>query len=547
MSFFLLFRREMQGSLGRLVVMSALGGISNAVILAAINAGAQAADTGQSSLWAAALFVVSLLLFVKTQHYILISATVEIEAIIHKVRVRLMDLVRQSELVPLDAIGRSGIVGAITRETATLTQATNTLAFAVQGVVLIFFVGIYVAYLSLLAFVLAILVVGVAAALFHAKSHQVTTGMREASGWENRLFERLIDLLNGFKEVRLNQKRSEDLFDDIVEVSRTAANIKIQTQSEVFKRLVFSQSSMYVLLGAVAFAVPVFSDTAGGGSITKTITALVFVVGACFGLVQSIPILTAANAAADNIERLETSLMATIAAAQAGAVEPAKRFNEIDVRNIVFRYVDKWSEAIFQIGPLDFTLRSGELVFITGGNGSGKSTFLKVLAGLYAPDSGEVTFDGIRVNDRTREGYRGLITAIFSDYHIFKRLYGIADPDPAEVERLLTELKLADKTGITDGEFRTVDLSSGQRRRLALIVSLLEKRPILLLDEWAADQDPEFRRKFYFELLPAMNRAGVTVVVVTHDDRYLNEVDYTARRLHMDEGRLTERQRVEND
>ena len=105
-------------------------------------------------------------------------------------------------------------------------------------------------------------------------------------------------------------------------------------------------------------------------------------------------------------------------------------------------------------------------------------------------------------------------------------------------------MKLADKTGITDGEFRTVDLSSGQRRRLALIVSLLEKRPILLLDEWAADQDPEFRRKFYFELLPAMNRAGVTVVVVTHDDRYLNEVDYTARRLHMDEGRLTERQRV---
>ena len=65
-----------------------------------------------------------------------------------------------------------------------------------------------------------------------------------------------------------------------------------------------------------------------------------------------------------------------------------------------------------------------------------------------------------------------------------------------------------------------------------------------MLDEWAADQDPEFRRKFYFELLPAMNRAGVTVVVVTHDDRYLNEVDYTARRLHMDEGRLTERQRV---
>ena len=96
------------------------------------------------------------------------------------------------------------------------------------------------------------------------------------------------------------------------------------------------------------------------------------------------------------------------------------------MRNIVFRYVDKWSRAIFKIGPLDFTLQSaGELVFITGGNGSGKSTFLKVLAGLYSPDSGEVTFDGIRVNDRTREGYRGLITAIFSDYHIFRGSMGL--------------------------------------------------------------------------------------------------------------------------
>ena len=116
------------------------------------------------------------------------------------------------------------------------------------------------------------------------------------------------------------------------------------------------------------------------------------------------------------------------------------------MRNILFRYVDKASEAVFQVGPVDFTLRSGELVFITGGNGSGKSTFLKVLAGLYLPDSGTITLDGISVNDRTRDNYRALISAIFVDYHLFRRLYGIADPDPAEVDRLLTEFRLRDKT-----------------------------------------------------------------------------------------------------
>ncbi len=171
------------------------------------------------------------------------------------------------------------------------------------------------------------------------------------------------------------------------------------------------------------------------------------------------------------------------------------------MRKIRFRYVDRLSESAFQIGPIDFTLRPGELVFITGGNGSGKSTFLRVLSGLYPPDSGEIILDGKHIDNSTRDEYRALMSAIFFDYHLFRRLYGVSEPEPGEVDRLLRLFRLSEKTGLTDGEFRTLDLSGGQRRRLALIVSLLEKRPILLLDEWTAEQDPEFRRKFYDELL----------------------------------------------
>jgi putative ATP-binding cassette transporter len=546
MSFFSLVRREMQSSLQRLVIVSSLGGLSTASILASINAGAHSADNGRVSYWAAFLFVIALVLFIQTQHYILITTTAEIQSIIHKLRVRMMDYVRRSELLPLEAIGRAEIVAAITRDTATLTQAGNTFAFAAQGGLLIFCVAIYVAYLSVLAFALGIIIVGVGAALFHAKSRQLTVENREASMWENRLYDRLTDLLDGFKEVRLNRARSDELFDHIVEVSRAAANIKIRTQSETYKRMVLLQSSLYTLLGAVAFVVPAFGATSGGGAVTKTVTALVFIVAACFGLVQSIPIVNAANSAAENIERLEAKLQETVSAAPISMAEPPQRFDRVEIRNVQFTYVDKWSEAVFKVGPIHFTLRSGDLVFITGGNGSGKSTFMKLLAGLYKPDSGEIVFDGVRVTDSTYESYRGLIAAIFPDFHLFQRLYGISDPDPAEVERLLTEFRLFDKTRLTDGEFRTVDLSSGQRKRVALIVSLLEKRPILLLDEWAADQDPEYRRKFYFELLPALNRAGVTIVAITHDDRYIDELDVPARRLRMDEGRFVEHHSVEN-
>jgi putative pyoverdin transport system ATP-binding/permease protein len=545
MSFFQLVRREMQSSLKRLAFMAGLGGISTASILAAINAGAQAADKGSPSLWAAALFITALLLFIKTQNYILLTTTAEIEGIIHRVRLRLMDQVRHSELLPLDAIGRAEIVAGITKETTTLTQASNSFAFAAQGGVLILFVAIYVAYLSLMAFALSVLIVGLAAVLFHAKTRQLALAQREAADWENRLYNRLMDLLDGFKEVRLNSARSQDLYLDVTEVSRTAANIKIRTQAETFRRLVLLQSSMYALLGTIVFVVPVFSETLGGASITKTVTALVFVIGACFGLVQTIPLLGAANAAANHVVQLEARLQATIAVAQIGATQAPNRFHEIEMRNVVFRYIDRSSDTVFQVGPVDFTLQSGELVFITGGNGSGKSTFLKVLASLYKPDAGEITFDGIRLNEETREAYRQLITAVFVDYHLFQRLYGIPEPDPAEVERLLALFRLEDKTRLNDREFDTLQLSTGQRKRLALIVSLLEKRPILLLDEWAADQDPEFRRKFYFDLLPALKRAGKTVVVITHDDRYLEELDLPARRLRMDEGRFVERTTVE--
>jgi putative ATP-binding cassette transporter len=541
MSFLQLVRREMHGSMPKLLFMSSIGGISNASILAAINTGVQETSSGQKpGLWAAALFLVALFLFMKTQQYVTITATAEIEAIIHKLRVRIMDLIRRSELLEIDKIGRARIVASVTSDTAVLTQASNMLCFTVQGAVLIFFVGLYVAYLSITAFLLTVVIVSGAATIFHYKNRQLAEQKAESAAWERRLFDRLTDFLDGFKEVRLNDARSDDLFHDALDVSKTAANIKIRTQAETFKMIVTSQISMYVLLGAVVFVAPNLSDTLGGSSIAKTTTALLFVVGACFGLVQSIPILLNANASAYRIDRLEDALQSTLVDEERRAIVAPKHFERIQMRSIEFRYVDKFSDTVFKIGPIDFTLERGELVFITGGNGSGKSTFLRVFAGLYPPDSGEVFLDGRPVTDANRDEYRGLMSAIFFDYHLFQRLYGISDAEPGEVDRLLTLFRLADKTSLTAGEFRTLDLSGGQRRRLALIVSLLEKRPIMLLDEWTAEQDPEFRGKFYDELLPEMMRAGATIVVITHDDRYLDELHLPARRIKMDYGRIVE-------
>src|ERR1700722_10232029 len=197
MSFLQLVRSETQASLQKLAFMSVVGGISNAAILTAINTGAQAADENNgSTLWAVSLFVISLFLFIKTQVYVTTTITAEIEAIIHRLRVRLMDQVRRSELLAVENIGRARIVAAITSDAAVLTQASNVLCYSVQAPVLILFVALYVAYLSFAAFALSVIIVGAAAVMFNFRSRRLAVERANAAEVERRLFDRLSDFLD---------------------------------------------------------------------------------------------------------------------------------------------------------------------------------------------------------------------------------------------------------------------------------------------------------------------------------------------------------------
>jgi putative pyoverdin transport system ATP-binding/permease protein len=90
-------------------------------------------------------------------------------------------------------------------------------------------------------------------------------------------------------------------------------------------------------------------------------------------------------------------------------------------------------------------------------------------------------------------------------------------------------------TRFKDGRFTNTDLSTGQRKRLAFIAAILEDKPILILDEFAADQDPVFRKYFYEDILKELKLMGKTVIAVTHDDHYFHIPD---RLLKMDSGNL---------
>jgi putative ATP-binding cassette transporter len=100
----------------------------------------------------------------------------------------------------------------------------------------------------------------------------------------------------------------------------------------------------------------------------------------------------------------------------------------------------------------------------------------------------------------------------------------------------LSDLGLNLKVSIVNGKFSTINLSQGQRKRLALLVAYLEDRPIYLFDEWAADQDPRFKETFYRSLLPDLKERGKTIILISHDDRFYDVGD---RIITLDSGIVT--------
>ncbi|GHL48916.1 hypothetical protein ECZU29_37660 [Escherichia coli] len=214
----------------------------------------------------------------------------------------------------------------------------------------------------------------------------------------------------------------------------------------------------------------------------------------------------------------------------------------LELRNVTFAYQDN----AFSVGPINLTIKRGELLFLIGGNGSGKSTLAMLLTGLYQPQSGEILLDGKPVSGEQPEDYRKLFSAVFTDVWLFDQLLGPEGQpaNPQLIEKWLAQLKMAHKLELSNGRIVNLKLSKGQKKRVALLLALAEERDIILLDEWAADQDPHFRREFYQVLLPLMQEMGKTIFAISHDDHYFIHAD---RLLEMRNGQLSELTGEERD
>ncbi|NTW69314.1 MAG: ATP-binding cassette domain-containing protein [Chlorobiaceae bacterium] len=526
--------------LRKLIAFASASALSTTLVLSVVTFAAQEIDRTREefvNLPLAALFLVALLTYVIFETRLVERFAADIEQAIDLLRMKLIYRLRHADLWQLEHFGQSRLFTNITQSCKVVSSNSQYLALTTRSVIQIGMILIYIATVSLLSCIMLTALLAVATTVYYRLGLSLEKCQEVLAGDEGKLFECVTDLLDGFKEQRLSSRRSGALGEEFNQLSLHTVSSRSEMHRQGWQQFVFGETMFNLMLGLVVFVIPLYSPSVRT-ELVKISAAVLFMVPPVFGLMQSLTVLRAAKAAAGRMMELEGELINIVEPCSEELRESfSPEFSEIRMEDMEFAYPAPEGETPFTLGPLNVTIKRGEVVFITGGNGSGKSSLIKLLTSLYHPDRGHLYQDKLVITPSLLVGYRALMAPVFSDFHLFTHLYGLGEVDSPAAEELLGWMEMDKVVAITGNQFTRTELSTGQRKRLALVAALLEKKPILILDEWAADQDAYFRKKFYRVILPELKRRGLTIIAVTHDDRYFDAAD---RRLHLEYGRLTE-------
>jgi putative ATP-binding cassette transporter len=456
---------------------------------------------------------------------------------VYNLRLKLGRQILASPLRQLEQIGPHRLLATLTDDITSIINALLFIPTLIINVAIVLGCLIYLGWLSpavCLAIVVSMLVGIGTYRLPILKGMRFQRMAREGS---DTLFNNFRALTDGTKELKLHRLRREAFVNEVLEPNTAGLkrnNVKAMTYFLIASS--WGHILFFVFIGTLLFIVPL---TSGGnvGILTACTITVLYMMTPLELIMNTVTVLSRANIALEKVKALGLSLTVEEGRGEANIL-PGPEWEELELKAVTHSYHREKEDSFFTLGPLSLTFQRGEMVFIIGGNGSGKTTLVKLLTGLYKPESGQLSFNGEPVTDETIESYRQHFSVVFSDFYLFENLLGVDSPElDAKALDYLIELQLDRKVQVKDGRLSTTALSQGQRKRLALLVAYLEDRSIYIFDEWAADQDPQFKEIFYYHLLPALKAKGKTVLVVSHDDRYYQMAD---RIIKLTNGKLQE-------
>lgn len=454
-----------------------------------------------------------------------------------RLRRELVEKILAVPLRQLEEIGAARLMVALTEDVLVLTEAMLCVPTFSVNVAILIGGAVYLGYLSWTVLLVMGVFILLGAVGYRVLIRSGFSRLYAARDEQDRLFKHFRELTEGIKELKLHRERRGVFFSDHIYGS-TERYKKHAIGAELRFILAHNWSHLlfFTLIGLILFVLPKLAHVTPQ-AMTGYVVATLYLMGPLSGVLGSLSLFGRASAALRKIEQLGFTL-----SERAGDDCPITRrtelprFERLEIVDVTRSYHREKEDDHFTLGPIRLSFQPGELVFLVGGNGSGKSTLAKVITGLYPPETGVIKLNGRPIGDHNRDDYRQLFSAVFADFYLFENLLGAQGQDAdAQASEYLHALHLEHKVKVKDGALSTTQLSSGQRKRLALLSAYLEDRPFYLFDEWASDQDPLFKEVFYTQLLPELKARNKTVLVITHDDHYFHLAD---RVIKLDYGQI---------
>ena len=459
------------------------------------------------------------------------------QARIFDLRLQLTARCLAAPLRHLETIGAARLMATLTDDIQSIGNAFTLFPIVCSQIVILVACLAYLGYLSwpALLFVLAFLFTAIVGFKFLIRRARGQTSL--ARGFQDALFGHYRAVTDGMKELKLHRNRRARFLSHMLELTASSQRRHLLKATKYYASASGWGNFMFLCtVGGLLLVLPHIAPM-NSAALTGAILIVLFTVAPLDVLSSLLPALGTAEVAMKKVESLGLSLEASAIEKEAlPGRGPLPKWRSIELAGVTHSYRRENSHGDFVLGPVELRIEPGELIFITGGNGSGKTTLAKLITGLYAPESGCVYLDGQAVTDASRDEYRQYFSMVFTDFFLFDTLLGLEAPAiDREAQEYLAKLELDHKITIQDGVLSSTDLSQGQRKRLALLTAYLEDRPIYVFDEWAAEQDPIFKRIFYLQLLPELKAKGKTVITITHDDQFYSVAD---RVIKLDYGKL---------
>lgn len=450
----------------------------------------------------------------------LIVVTVLVKDLAADLRIRLCRKINEISVTKVEELGMARLTNMLVEDIARISFAAVCLPMlAVYAVTIAGMLG-YLAYLDWRVFLCVLSVIVLGLFLNRLPLRKAIVHMEQSRQIRDQVQAGIKGVVFGAYELKLAQGKSRQFLEEEISVpERRAARIDKIADTYLHGAGSFVETFCFFLIGFAAFVLPQYLSFAPSKlmGISMALLCITLPIAMAYMLLPNVQRGQVALAQIQQLDDLP---------AETQASHPIAPWSTLEVRDVQYRYRTVAEEPGFNLKPISLQFRKGEVVFVVGGNGSGKSTLSKLLSLHYLPDAGEIYLGATQVTAHNIAAARESIAAIYSNYYLFDRIYGdLNDRKIEQSRRYLDLFQLSDKTQLCDGRFSTTQLSDGQRRRLALVVALLDEREVYILDEWAADQDPEFRAIFYTEILAEMRAAGKLVIVITHDDRYFAHAD----------------------